>query len=182
HLQGDGDLPFHFLGGSAGILGHHLDDGGCRVRIGLDIDEEESISAEDHQGHHQHRDDQGAVQGPLDQLVYHDAGSRRRRFRGRRGGTRRCSASAKPQARGKSPEDRCRLPLSPSGKSLACGFALTAARLFEPPSGTCCYFFLLFRSSRVAFSSTAPEVTTRSFARSGSICSPAAASERLLRT
>ena len=47
--SGNGDLPLDLLGGGAGKLGEDLDDGRRRIGIGLDVDVEERVPADNRQ-------------------------------------------------------------------------------------------------------------------------------------
>ena len=71
HFEGDGDLPFDLLRGSAGELSHDLDDGRCRIGVGLDIDVQEGIKTYSYQSRAAQEDDEGVVERPLNDLTNH---------------------------------------------------------------------------------------------------------------
>ncbi len=70
HFDGDGDVALDLLGGLAGRLGHHLDQRGHRVGIGLDVQLGEAEHAGGEQHRHQDRDEPPVPQGEADDRVH----------------------------------------------------------------------------------------------------------------
>ena len=71
HLQRDRHLPLDLLGRRAGIAGYHLDNGWCRIGIGLDVHLAEGVDpvAQQRRGQQDHH--QPTMHSPTNQTIDH---------------------------------------------------------------------------------------------------------------